>query len=134
MKKMNDQEKLQKAIEVLKKVKTMRDLQKEYFKNRLSGDLQRSKQYERLVDKEIESLLADINKISVAQPDMFAVSARKEKDEDKKVWCVRCMTLVSVDELKIWTGDDALHHLCPGCDSDLLPVEKMPEGEPDLRS
>ena len=41
------------------------------------------------------------------------------------IWCVLCEDWIERDELKRWTGDDALHWLCPGCDSDLLPVESM---------
>ena len=40
----------------------------------------------------------------------------------KMIWCDRCRCFVSEKDLKRWTGDDALHYLCPGCDADLLPV------------
>lgn len=41
------------------------------------------------------------------------------------IWCRLCETWVNRNELKRWTGDDALHWLCPGCDDDLLPVESL---------
>lgn len=46
-----------KVIEVITNVQTMRGLQRKYFKDRLSIDLQRSKQWEARVDREIEALL-----------------------------------------------------------------------------
>jgi hypothetical protein len=45
----------------------------------------------------------------------------------RMIWCDRCQCFVSEKDLKRWTGDDALHHLCPGCDADLLPIEKLEE-------
>ena len=43
----------------------------------------------------------------------------------KMIWCDRCQCFVSEKDLKRWTGDDALHRLCPGCDTDLLPVGEL---------
>lgn len=44
---------------------------------------------------------------------------------ENEIWCDMCQCFVQRSELKRWTGDDALHHLCPGCDSDLLPIESI---------
>ena len=41
------------------------------------------------------------------------------------IWCEFCETHVERKDLKRWTGDDKLHRLCPGCDSDLLEPESM---------
>lgn len=46
---------------------------------------------------------------------------------ENEIWCGMCQGWVARVDLIIWTGDDSLHHLCPGCDSDLLPVEGMDE-------
>lgn len=40
-------------------------------------------------------------------------------------WCMLCECWVEIADMKRWTGDDSIHHLCPGCDSDLLPTEEM---------
>ena len=40
---------------------------------------------------------------------------------ENSYWCEVCETWVPKEELNQWDGDDALHYLCPGCDSDLLP-------------
>jgi Zn finger protein HypA/HybF involved in hydrogenase expression len=48
---------------------------------------------------------------------------KHETDLNGWIWCDACETWVDKSELKRWTGDDALHYLCPGCDSDLVPVE-----------
>lgn len=47
-------------------------------------------------------------------------------DREEKIYCINCDVWVLKSGLKRWTGDDALHWLCPGCDSDLLPVEPLP--------
>ncbi len=47
--------------------------------------------------------------------------------DKNKIWCDRCQDYIAKSELKRWTGDDALHYLCPGCDSDLLPVQILEE-------
>lgn len=52
---------------------------------------------------------------------------RIRKEEEEKVYCIVCDAWVLKSGLKRWTGDDALHRLCPGCDSDLLPVERLEE-------
>jgi hypothetical protein len=44
---------------------------------------------------------------------------------DGVVWCGCCDCWVKISELKRWTGDDRLHYLCPGCDDDLLPIERL---------
>lgn len=44
---------------------------------------------------------------------------------DMVIWCRPCQAYYTKADLKRWTGDDALHYLCPGCDSDLLPVERL---------
>jgi hypothetical protein len=49
---------------------------------------------------------------------------------DKLIYCRVCQDLIAESELKRWSGDDALHFLCPGCDSDLLPV-RNPDKEYD---
>lgn len=43
------------------------------------------------------------------------------------IWCANCEMHYTPADLKRWTGDDAVHYLCPGCDSDLLllPVERL---------
>lgn len=61
------EEQVRKIITALEHVATMRELQKKYFKDRLSGDLQRSKQYERQVDIEVAKILADLKAESVEQ-------------------------------------------------------------------
>jgi len=45
--------------------------------------------------------------------------------ERKIIWCVRCQCFVKREDLKLWTGDDMRHRLCPGCDSDLVEPEIM---------
>lgn len=44
---------------------------------------------------------------------------------ENRIWCGMCQAWVAREDLRRWTGDDSLHHLCPGCDSDLLPIEDM---------
>jgi Zn finger protein HypA/HybF involved in hydrogenase expression len=39
-----------------------------------------------------------------------------------RIWCEVCQDWIGRDELRFWNGDDAHHWLCPGCDSDMLPV------------
>jgi len=56
------EEQIRKVIATLEHVVTMRDLQKKYFKDRLQGDLQRCKQYERQVDVEAVALLKVLKK------------------------------------------------------------------------
>jgi hypothetical protein len=41
------------------------------------------------------------------------------------IYCRNCEAWVERKDLVRWTGDDALHYLCNGCDDDLLPVQKM---------
>ena len=43
--------------------------------------------------------------------------------DDQKIWCRLCQVFVKKSDLKRWTGDDQLHWLCPGCDSDLIENE-----------
>lgn len=57
----------------------------------------------------------------------FEENERQRKLAEGKVYCVMCECWVDKNELKRWTGDDALHYLCPGCDSDLLPVQNLEE-------
>jgi hypothetical protein len=42
--------------------------------------------------------------------------------KQEKIWCGVCQVWRLRSELTHWTGDDAHHWLCPGCDRDLLPV------------
>lgn len=49
----------------------------------------------------------------------------EKSEKHEKIWCEVCEDWIKRAELVRWTGDDALHWLCPGCDSDLLPVEKL---------
>ncbi len=42
--------------------------------------------------------------------------------DDEVIWCEVCQDYIKRSELRFWNGDDAHHWLCPGCDSDLLPV------------
>ena len=51
--------------------------------------------------------------------------AAKRYFDNMKIYCFVCQDWIARKELKRWTGDDALHYLCPGCDSDLLPVERL---------
>jgi hypothetical protein len=44
-------------------------------------------------------------------------------DHSDDIYCRVCEDWIKRSELKRWTGDDAVHHLCPGCDSDLLLVK-----------
>lgn len=44
------------------------------------------------------------------------------------IFCGVCVDDIPVSELRVWTGDDAKHYLCPGCGCDLLPIE-YPERE-----
>lgn len=48
-------------------------------------------------------------------------------NNEERIYCIVCDAWVLKSGLKRWTGDDALHWLCPGCDSDLLPVERLPD-------
>lgn len=52
---------------------------------------------------------------------------QEENQRNGIVWCDNCCEWVSIRTLKRWTGDDRLHWLCPGCDDDLLPVERLPQ-------
>jgi hypothetical protein len=45
---------------------------------------------------------------------------------DENIWCKVCECWVKKTSLKRWTGDDQLHFLCDGCDSDLLPIQSIP--------
>lgn len=51
------EEQVKKIVQVLEHVETMRGLQVKYFKDRLQGDLNRSKMWERQVDTEVDKLL-----------------------------------------------------------------------------
>lgn len=44
------------------------------------------------------------------------------------IFCGVCVDDIPVSELRVWTGDDAKHFLCPSCGCDLLPIE-YPEQE-----
>jgi len=46
------------------------------------------------------------------------------------IYCNICKDWISKNELQRWTGDDALHYLCPGCGKDMLPV-RNPDKEYD---
>lgn len=50
---------------------------------------------------------------------------------DEAIWCDPCQCYVERQTLRRWSGDDAVHWLCPGCDSDLvfpiLPVDEWYE-------
>lgn len=46
-------------------------------------------------------------------------------DQGLVIWCSICEDHIHKVELRRWTGDDALHYLCPGCGSDLLPVQTL---------
>ena len=50
---------------------------------------------------------------------------------DEQIWCDPCQYLVGRHELKEVSIGDAIHYLCPGCDSDLLP-SRNPDLEHDL--
>ena len=41
------------------------------------------------------------------------------------VFCMNCQCWVERADMKRWTGDDMLHLLCPGCDTDLEEPEIM---------
>jgi hypothetical protein len=56
-------------FELLKDVAIMRDLQKEYFKYRRFGDLEKCKEYERLIDQKSAYLLKKINQVPGAVQD-----------------------------------------------------------------
>jgi predicted SprT family Zn-dependent metalloprotease len=43
----------------------------------------------------------------------------------EKYWCKLCQAWYLKTDLIKWTGDDQLHYLCPGCDSDLVEPEKQ---------
>jgi hypothetical protein len=67
--------------------------------------------------------------IAQGREDAEEAQRRREIAEKEKhaVYCRMCMCWVEKSDLKRWTGDDALHYLCPGCDSDLVPVQKLEE-------
>jgi hypothetical protein len=45
-----------------------------------------------------------------------------------KIWCRVCQDWIDRSTLRRWTGDDRLHYLCPGCDSDMVfPVRDVDE-------
>lgn len=48
-------------------------------------------------------------------------------NDDQKIWCKLCQVFVLKSELIKWTGDDMLHFLCPGCDSDLIEARPVDE-------
>lgn len=50
---------------------------------------------------------------------------RRQQKEKDNVWCRVCCDWIPNTDLKIWTGDDAKHYLCPDCDSDLREPEAM---------
>jgi hypothetical protein len=50
---------------------------------------------------------------------------KREAKMKEAIYCVVCCDWIPKDQLKIWTGDDMLHHLCPDCDSDLMESEIM---------
>lgn len=43
------------------------------------------------------------------------------KGPQEKIWCDVCQDYIARSELRLWTGDDRYHRLCPGCGDDLLP-------------
>lgn len=57
----------------------------------------------------------------------YTIYRAEEKLRQDMVWCEVCECWVDRADLKIWTGDDRKHYLCPGCDSDLLPVDDIDE-------
>ncbi len=59
--------------------------------------------------------------------DELTAKVNTTRPEKGDIWCKYCEHYVNERDLKIWTGDDSIHHLCPGCDDDLLPVERMEE-------
>lgn len=54
-----------------------------------------------------------------------AVYQQHTNKSDDPIWCRVCECWQERSGLKRWTGDDRLHFLCPGCDDDLLPVERL---------
>lgn len=46
-------------------------------------------------------------------------------DDPSFVWCQICEDWINKSEFVRWTGDDALHHLCPGCDSDMTAPQPL---------
>ncbi len=61
------EEQIKQVVETLTHVQTMRGMQKKYFKDRLMGDLQRSKQYESIVDREVAKLLSALDNKPTAE-------------------------------------------------------------------
>ena len=65
----------------------------------------------------------------LAQTHLAKMRYRRERFkrfmDPNSIYCGVCEDWIPRGELKHWTGDDALHYLCPGCDSDLLPVENL---------
>ncbi len=55
--------------------------------------------------------------------------AEKEPRHGKgAVWCQLCECWVEREDMKEWSADGSvIHFLCPGCDDDLLPVERVEE-------
>lgn len=41
-------------------------------------------------------------------------------EENEKIYCQYCEWWVDRAHLIFWTGDDAVHFLCPGCDADMV--------------
>ena len=62
--------------------------------------------------------------------DNIAFISARSAQETKRIYCPLCDAYYAEHELILWTGDDRLHHLCPGCDSDLLPSTSSPEVNP----
>lgn len=50
---------------------------------------------------------------------------KPEEHLPDSIWCGLCEVWVEHKNLVPWSGDDAQHYLCPGCDSDMLPVENI---------
>lgn len=58
-------------------------------------------------------------------PQCESSTTYKGNDPEYVGWCKMCETWVKRSELVRWTGDDALHYLCPGCDSDMVEVQSI---------
>ncbi len=56
---------------------------------------------------------------------LISLACLGDPEQDDWLWCGRCTCWVAKKDLKIWSGDDMRHHLCPGCDADLLEPEIM---------
>lgn len=56
----------------------------------------------------------------VCSPVLALWEKMKNRKLNAKLYCGVCQDLIEKAKVWIWTEDDSIHFLCPGCNNDLL--------------